>query len=221
MHQVTALSRKPAQADIARWQDREQRIGSAVDAALEKPGRYADPVLQRLIGLEGRRLRRMLSDFLVEELDRQPFSVGSVETDVDYRYGDIRLGFRIDRVDRLPDGRLIVIDYKTGTPKSFVTQSGELKDLQLVAYADALDEPVGGLLFINVDSRGIVYRGVGDGWNDTVEEWDEVLAGWRSELHETTRSLAAGEVGIALHQTTNEARPLAILSRFEELVRDR
>ena len=214
------LTDKPTQSAIAAWPDIEQRIGSAVDAALDQPGRYADAVLQRLIGLEGRRLRRMLTDFVGAELARDSFVVCDVEKDIDYRQGGIQLGFRIDRIDRLPDGRLLIIDYKTGAPKTFVTRSGELKDLQLVAYADALDEPIGGLLFINVDSREISYRGIGDGWDAGSDNWDEQLSAWRIELHETISALVEGDARIVLDRASGDARPLAILSRYEELIHD-
>ena len=185
-------------------------------------GRHADPVLQRLIGLEGRRLRRMLDEFITAETERSAFTVAGVERNVEYRRDGMTLGFRIDRIDRLPDGRILVIDYKTGMPKSFLTKGGELTDLQLVAYADALSEPVGGLLFINVDSRGIVYRGVGDGWQALDDQdWEGRLDAWRSEVHIVAAELVAGDARIRLYQNTADARPLAILSRFEELRRDR
>ncbi len=216
------LAGDPSQAEIAAWPDTERRIGSAVDAALDAVGRHADPVLQRLIGLEGRRLRRMLDDFVTAETERSAFTVVGVEKNVQYRRDGMTLGFRIDRVDRLADGRILVIDYKTGMPKTFLTKDGELTDLQLVAYADALGEPVGGLLFINVDTRGIAYRGVGDGWqaNDD-QDWEARLDAWRSELHAVVAELAAGDARIRRYQNTADARPLAILSRFEELRRDR
>lgn len=51
---------------------------------------------------------------------------------------DLRLGGRIDRVSRLPDGRLEIIDYKTGAPR---TQKDLDKDLQLAIYALAATDP--------------------------------------------------------------------------------
>ncbi len=216
------LADDPSQAEIAAWPDKSRRIGSAVDAALDAVGRHADPVLQRLIGLEGRRLRRMLDDFIMAETERAAFAVAGVEKTVEYRRNGMTLGFRIDRVDQLPDGRILVIDYKTGMPKTFLTKDGDLTDLQLVAYADALAEPVGGLLFINVDSRGIAYRGVGDGWQASDDQdWEARLDAWRSELHAVVAGLAGGDARIRRYQNTADARPLAILSRFEELRRDR
>jgi len=211
----------PSQAEVAGWTDLDERIGSAVDAALNRPGRHADPVLQRLIGLEGRRLRRIIADFVAAERLRKPFRVLDVEKDIQYRHDTLLLGFRIDRVDELADGRLLVIDYKTGMPKSFLNQQGELKDLQLVAYADAIGTTVAGVVFINVDTREVNYRGAGDGWVDGGDpDWDTTLAAWRAELHAVIAEFVAGDTRILRTQSSADARPLAILSRFEERQRD-
>lgn len=49
---------------------------------------------------------------------------------------DVVLGGKIDRIDRLPDGRLVVLDYKTGKPPfKKDPESLARDDLQLAAYA--------------------------------------------------------------------------------------
>ena len=49
---------------------------------------------------------------------------------------DVILGGKIDRIDRLPDGRLVVLDYKTGKPPFKKDPESLAKDdIQLAAYA--------------------------------------------------------------------------------------
>jgi len=49
---------------------------------------------------------------------------------------DVTLGGKIDRIDRLADGRLVVLDYKTGKPPYKQSAESLAKDdLQLAAYA--------------------------------------------------------------------------------------
>ncbi len=49
---------------------------------------------------------------------------------------DVTLGGKIDRIDRLPDGRLAVLDYKTGKPPLKQSEVDLARDdLQLAAYA--------------------------------------------------------------------------------------
>jgi probable DNA repair protein len=213
------LSGKPSQQVIGNWTADEiaRRIGSAVDAALAAHIANADLVLRRIIGIERGRLIQLLRDFIREEAKRPEFSVADIERKADYEMFGIRLGLRIDRIDRLADGRLLVIDYKTGSPKTFLNKDRELKDLQLVLYADALGDDIGGLAFINIDAREIGYKGAGGGWNEAEEEgWDDTLRSWRAVVHATLESLAAGDARINVLQSASEGRSLNILSRLEE-----
>jgi probable DNA repair protein len=217
------LAERPSQQQLIAWTSDEikRRVGSAIDAALAPHLHDASDVIRRIIGIERDRLRNLLIDFIGAESERAAFTVMDVEKKVDFEAFGVSLGFRVDRIDRLADGRLLVIDYKTGQPKSFIKQSGELKDVQLVVYADALKAEIGGLVFINVDSRKVDYRAVGGGWNDAEEDtWDEVLRGWTAEVHEAIKSLAAGDIRINIRQSVTDSRALGILSRLEEQKRD-
>lgn len=216
------LAGKPTQVEISAWSagSREQRIGSAIDSALAEHARHADPVLRRIIGLERSRLRQLLQDFIQAEFDRPEFAVVDVEKAVDYEAFGVRLGLRIDRIDRLANDRLLIIDYKTGLPKSFLDRAGEPTELQLIVYAEALQSDIGGLALINVDSRAINYKGAGgDGgpWKARAEEeWNATLDSWRRLVQQALQDISAGDVRINLLHSASESRPLNILSRKEE-----
>ena len=152
--------------------------------------------------------------------------VASVETSIDFERHNVRLGLRLDRADRLPDGSLLVIDYKTGATKSLLKKDGTPADLQLVVYSSALGEDIGGLALINIDSRGIDYKVVGGSScvemanaKADPEAWPQSLAEWQSEVDVALRQLAAGDVRINMRHGTQEGRPFGLLSRIEELRR--
>ena len=181
----------------------------------------ADEVLSRLIGFERERLRNILADFVASERSRDPgIQVIATELPLAYEVESVRLGFRVDRVDRLPDGSLLIIDYKTGAPKHFLKQTDELKDVQPVLYADAMGEPVGGLAFLNIDSRTITWKSALRELDDEDDTFDERLSGWVEVARETVRSFAGGDARINVLLTSAEARPLALLSRVEEYRRE-
>ncbi len=212
------LVSRPSQDTITGWTEKERlrRIGSAVDAALAEHGRRADSILRRILRCERERLLRLLDSFLSAETERVSFAIAEVEHNVAYSKFGIELGLRIDRIDRLSDGSLFVIDYKTGIPKHFLGGSGELTDLQLVVYADALREAVGGLALINIDSRTIKARGAGAGgsWSKKyADSWEQTLASWRTEVHRTIEKFSAGDVRLNRSFSASEDRPLVILSR--------
>ena len=211
----------PSRQDLAEWNDeeRQQQLGSAVDTALAGPLRHVDRTHQRLLGFERSRLVRLLADFLVAEVSRPDFRIAAVEKKVDYRACGVQLELRIDRLDRLADGTVLLIDYKTGRPRTLLSKEGEPKDLQLIVYADALDEPVGGMALVNVDRPSITYSGAGAGtdWDPIADdEWANWLTTWRDEVRALLCEMSAGDARINLHLSSNEGRALNILSRFEE-----
>ena len=140
----------------------------------------------------------------------------------DFEAFGVRLGLRVDRIDRLADGSLLIIDYKTGRPRNLLNKDGDPQDLQLVVYADALAASVGGLAIVNIDSRLISYKGTGGSveWDAAPQDtWPQRLESWRDEVHQALREIAAGDVRVNLLLTADEARPLGILSRIEEMKR--
>jgi probable DNA repair protein len=208
---------RPDRNQIDAWshEEQERRIGSAIDAALADYRHGLDEPSLQILRLERERLRLLMFRLISQEQQRDEFRVGDVEYKTELHHGAVRLGIRIDRIDTLPDGRQLVIDYKTGTPKHFKDRHDNLTDLQLVAYAAALNGSIGGLGLINIDSREITYRTAGDGWRSD-ESWHETLSRWRMQLDTVLAGFAAGDVRIDTTQMSSEARPLAILSRFEE-----
>ncbi len=218
------MAGNPSHAEICSWsgERQQQRIGSAVDAALSGLINHADPALRRILALERKRLRTIIDEFISRERQRKEFAVASVESEIAYERGAIHLGLRVDRIDQLEDGSLLIIDYKTGTPKSFLNLDGEPSDLQLVVYADALQKNTGGLSLVNIDSRLISYKGVGGSieWDpDDGDNWNERLNAWRSLVHRAIDDFAAGDVRINLRLPSAQARALQLLSRQEELKR--
>jgi probable DNA repair protein len=215
---------KPSSRDIAAWStDLNERIETAIDASFSRL-RIADGVLLRLLAIERMRLRALLRKFVDAELRRQEFQVLVVEESVHFERHGVELDLRIDRIDRLADGSLLVIDYKTGATKALLTRDGQPKDLQLVVYASALDEAIGGLVLINVDSREIVYRGVGGSveWDHSPSElWKLRLSGWQRFVDEAIAQLAAGDVRLNTNLPVLDWRPLSVLSRVEEIKRGR
>lgn len=220
------FAEKPSQNEIRQW-SRDgivERIQSAVDSSLREYLWHADPVLRRLLALERERLCVLLETFIEEEMRRAPFHIDRVEHEVEYEQFGVRLDLCIDRIDRLPDGSLLIADYKTGQPKSFLNRSGEPNNLQLLVYACALDEMIGGLVLINIDSKSITYKGTGASVEWDVKgaaQWPARLTTWKESVERAMQQIARGDVRINLNLPTERTRPLNILSRFEERRRDR
>ncbi|NNE59737.1 MAG: hypothetical protein HKN35_02455, partial [Woeseia sp.] len=209
---------------MRRWDDteRNERIDGAAWFPLAPLWSQADPVLRRLLQLEKRRLIPLLDAFLQAECQRDDFEIAGVESQAKLAYGPVELRLRIDRLDRLSDGALLITDYKASDAKSFLdTKRGTPKQLQLSVYARALEnDSVGGLQLIYLSSREITYRGEGGSiplGKADAGNWSELLETWCAEVDVLLQRFVAGETGLNAVQEIKNARPLALLSRFAEL----
>jgi len=103
--------------------------------------------------LEALRLQRLVAEWLAFEATRLPFTVEQTEAAHTAKFPGLSLRLRLDRLDRLSDGSLLVIDYKSGLRKPSEWDLPRPNDVQLPTYAlFALpqQEPLGGLVFAQV-----------------------------------------------------------------------
>jgi DNA helicase-2/ATP-dependent DNA helicase PcrA len=85
----------------------------------------------------------MLLSVAQQTLQGKPQTI-AVELPFNFWLKNLKVGGRIDRIDRLDDGRLEIIDYKTG--KNVPTEKKVKEDLQLSLYAVAAAEVKDGVL---------------------------------------------------------------------------
>lgn len=208
---------RPTQANIRAWSGSElrRRIAAATDRPFRRHARHADPVLKHLLAIEQERCAALLECVVDVDRDREPFRIESVESDVSVTLSRARFNLRCDRIDRGDDDALIVIDYKTGSKRRFLT-SGAPGDLQLVVYACALDASFSGLALFNVDSRGTGLDGAGPAF-DSGDDWPQRLDEWKGIVRAAAALIAAGDVRLNIRQNSRDARPLDVLSRYAEL----
>ena len=211
----------PSQPTIADWGDaeRQQRIKGAVDAAFARHERHVDSVLAQLLQFERQRVATLLDKLVSVDVARGPFNIEHVEKAVQTILSGVSLNLRIDRIDRQPSGTLTILDYKTGAKKRFLDRSREPTQIQLVVYACALDDAIGALGLINIDSRSIDIDGAGSPFA-AAESWDEDLRRWKSLVLSAAAALQRGDVRTNVVVGSDSARPLGLLSRIEELRHD-
>ena len=220
------LASHPEQQELILWDDTvlTSKLGSAIDAALARYHQFADARLSQILVLERRRLMTLLDAFIKFEKEREPFAVVATEQQQSLKHLGLDMTVRVDRIDRIAGNGMLVIDYKTGTAKGLFNREGELKDLQLVVYAAALEGEggVGGLALMNIDSREISLKGSGAGghWKEPFDaNWPEQLELWKGIVCDAIAGIIAGDLRINMRMSTTESRPLNLLARKEELRR--
>jgi len=119
-----------------------------------------DRMPHRYLELEENRLTHLITEWLRYEARRAPFTVHEIEATRPANVAGLSLNLRLDRTDRLHDGTLLVIDYKTGdvSPKSWRLPRPD--DVQLPLYAAfGLEGEPGGLLFARLRAGDSCFKG--------------------------------------------------------------
>ncbi len=185
----------------------------AVEQALAGPRRAADPVQAELLELEARWLEDRAVEMLSLDRERTPFEIASIESAVVVRIGQLELELRPDRVDRLADGSLGVIDYKTGSRAEVRAWLDERPRLpQLPAYVQAIGaNDVGAVSFARIRTGDTRYEGVvrnaeafpglrvpgTRGGPRGVESWEQMLRDWHRRLESLASEFAHGDLRLA------------------------
>ena len=166
----------------------------------------------RYLELEELRLVRLVTEWLSYERERLAFEVAATEVDSTATIAGITLKLRLDRVDRLNDGALLVIDYKSGavTPRSWELPRPD--DVQLPLYAGfALprDQSLGGFVFARVRAGDMGFAGkvadahatLDDALNGTSSLvknalTPEQLSEWKLAIEQLARDFIAGRADV-------------------------
>jgi probable DNA repair protein len=196
----------------------------AAQALLEALGarrERLDPVL-----LERERQRTEALLLRVSEWDRTrpPFSTQALEATQQWALGGTQLRVRLDRVDRLEDGRLVVIDYKSGQHAPFDAHAERLTQPQLPAYALSVGDEVAAVVALYVGREAVSVSGLADraervsrirGVAGGDEGWARLRAQWRSRLQQLIAEALAGHAAVAPQPNACATCHLPMLCRID------
>lgn len=157
--------------------------------------------------VEFSRLKDVTLAWLNVERERlQPFTVEMVEEERYLELAGLKLRLRIDRMDRLRNGGLILIDYKSGEQKQKKLLCPRPEEPQLLIYATGMGDEVEGVVFAQLKRDDI--RPVG--WTrdrhfkkeqkKTVEPlghvWGERMAESRAEVVRLAEQFKSGYAAV-------------------------
>lgn len=218
------------------WATRLRVIAARV-AASDLP---ADTVhRQRLVDLEVELAVQWIMALLRVEARREPFTVRQAERREAIEFAGMRINIQLDRIDELPDGGWLLIDYKT----SGSYQAGDWLDIktpdrprspQLPLYALAHAPRLAGITYAVLCPEDSGFRGLANRSDlaegieryetrrprervPGVESWDELLRHWQTVLSTLARAYLAGEARVDPLPGECDRCHLAGLCRVHEL----
>ena len=113
---------------------------------------------------EDRKKAEALLDTFLDWQAKNKNTILAAEQRFRFRLGDRTVTGYIDRIERQPDGGLVVIDFKTGAKPSNITKAGIREDIQMNVYCMAVQAmpsygtlPVRASLYYLKDDKAIDY----------------------------------------------------------------
>lgn len=188
----------------------------AIERAIEAALASISARLRRNIGaaywrLERQRLAAVLREWLAVERTRGDFSVIAREQEFTLELAELPLRLRVDRIDQLPDGSRVIIDYKSGQCSVRDWLGDRPAKPQLLLYAVAEPDATAALAFARVAPRDCGYVGLGEvaaapgiatdiaraSNNRMVAgDWRTLNDRWRNNLERLARAFTAGEAQV-------------------------
>jgi len=186
-----------------------------------------EPLKPRLRTLEQERLQHLIEGWIEVELQRQhSYTVIDNEREVQVDLQGIRFRMMIDRIDRLEDGSLLVIDYKTGARIDTDNWASErLTEPQLPIYASIqppAEGPVAGVVFAKVLMQDPTWAGLAQVGellpkvvgldskagrklfpHEQFPDWAHVLQHWKRCIEGVAQEIQTGEAGVRFDRLTD------------------
>lgn len=195
-------------------------VTEAVTQALEAfNAAREEPLPPRFTVLEGGRLRQLVLSWLnFEQTRTAPFEVQACEQEVFIEIEGIAVCLVIDRIDRLGDGRLAIIDYKTGATADYKNWAqARITEPQLPIYASLAlaGEQVAAVAFAKVRGDDARFSGIAadeallpgvlgltqdkarkDFPAGQFPDWPALLVHWQTSVQAIAREVRSGEAAV-------------------------
>jgi probable DNA repair protein len=206
-------------------EDLSDLIARAAEVAVQKLGTVVGSKLER------HRLERLLAEWLEIEKSRSEFVVRRQEEETLVTLGGLQIKTRADRVDEAPDGRQIILDYKTGMVKFNGWDGDRPDEPQLPLYCATSDQPIAGASFVLIRVGELAFKGLAEAGiappglkrmnMEIPRTFSEQRAEWRRVLERLADNFRVGHAEVDPKRGACDYCGLKALCRIRERQNDR
>ncbi|MCK5360434.1 MAG: PD-(D/E)XK nuclease family protein, partial [Gammaproteobacteria bacterium] len=208
-HDVRDLKTLLAMNEEALGQKLDDVIAQAIEGMAEQNPDIFSP---RFRQIESSRLKQLTQQWLEIEKQRTDFTVVDFEKEVWHEINGINVHLWIDRIDKLADGRKVVIDYKTGTvsPSQWFGERPEEPQLPLYSMVESEDSQVSAVLYGQLKAADMKFSGVvateglipnlpparNPQLKEVTELWPQVLDDWQQTIEQLAGDFRSGKADV-------------------------
>jgi ATP-dependent helicase/nuclease subunit B len=212
----------------------EGMVRSCVDQAMsETDSSLLTGWEQQVAQIERERLYQLLGDFLEREKSRStPFQVKAREHKTEIILGGVTANVKVDRIDELEGGGLVLLDYKSGEPKLNAWTGDRPDEPQLPIYATHIGPELAAVAFVQLNRDKTQFLGYSrtdkvlpgvQGFNTLTdskrpaESFEKLLEDWGVTLERLGRQFSSGMSAVDPKSNLNcERCHLHMLCRIHE-----
>lgn len=186
----------------------EQILNTSIDKVLaEWSHKKPFALTKKTSALEHTRIYKLVEAWLELEKTRPMFKIHATEASKKVTLGNYTINCRIDRIDSLACGQLLIIDYKTGANSSNDWFGERPQAPQLPIYTLALRQESVGITYAHLTKQALNFRGIskqhydieGIAAIDTGKRikpdhscWQKQIQHWESAIVKTLTEYSAG-----------------------------
>jgi len=210
-------------------EQRAAELRRLVQAVIEPLEQKEQGVMAVVTAQEALRLQAIIESFFELEVARLPFHVIGTEESVDgFGIGGLKVDLQLDRLDKLANGDLLVIDYKSSEIKPGRWAPPRPADAQLPLYA--ITGNYSGIAVAAISSKEASLKGVGDGETGAAgikpvskyskvfdeSDWDALVTEWKKSFETLAEEFLAGDFRINLHDAAPAEGEFGLVIRTSE-----
>jgi len=185
-------------------------VDKVTETIQEMAFRYRQNFGVRLQALELTRLSSLARVWLEYEKQRPPFHIMEHEKTIELTVGGRQVHARIDRIDALPQGGKLLIDYKTGLCKVDSWFGERPDEPQLPLYSLFFGQELAGIAFAQIRAGEMVFKGVASdetcapgvapykklSLTRDCPDWLTVICTWQQTLEKLATDFIAGKAEV-------------------------
>lgn len=191
-----------------------ERLTSIIDQAIQKA--FGDQQSMKsgqsgLLAIEKARLKHLLFEWIELEKQRPYFKVEGNELQTKLTIGGMNIKLKLDRVDRLDNNEVWIIDYKTGKPDPNEWFGDLPTEPQLPLYHLSSEETVSALLYGQLKANDLKLKGYSrheynTGYVTPLSKakhpeaylnWDQQTISWRQTFESLAHQYLNGYAAVA------------------------
>ena len=203
-------------SNVEKFINDESKINSIVNGVIKENSNIS--FTNKLLLLEKNRLINLVKRVLRFDIENRKtdFLVLHREYKTNTSVGELNFDIKIDRVDKLNDGKIVIIDYKTGSTTPTIKE--KITNVQIPIYVFKFNENnLWECLYLKANEEKISFSGISKN-KLSQKEWDNYLQKWRKQLLDISEKFQNGlAMALPINKNVCNNCSLMPLCRINEL----